>query len=154
MDKFHICAGNIIEKDGKFLLVQETKEIAKGKFHLPCGKLEEKEAVLDAAIREAEEETGLRVKPRKLIGCYQRVFAPLKNNTVNFIFASDIISGEIQTSKEHPIVKFFSLEEIKELNGNDMLRAVWLLEALQDYLSGKAYDLSAVKTFTIDKADI
>lgn len=34
----HVVAGCVIEKDGKFLLVQEKKPIAYGLWNLPAGR--------------------------------------------------------------------------------------------------------------------
>ena len=152
--KFHICAANVIERDGKFLLVQETKEIVRGKYNLPGGRLEIEERIVDAAVREAEEETGLKVRPQKLVGAYQRILVPEGNNIVTFVFASEVLSGRIRTSKKHPIVQFFSLNEIKIMGKQGLLRNVWLLEAIEDYLSGKSYDLSSVKSYIVNKADL
>ena len=152
--KFHICAANVIERDGKFLLVQETKKIVKGKFNLPAGRLEADEEIAHAAAREAEEETGLKIQPRKLVGAYQRILVPEGNNIVTFVFASEVLSGKIQTSREHPIVKYFSLGEIQEMHKKKMLRSVWLCDAINDYIAGEKSDLSVVKSYIVDKRDL
>lgn len=72
---------NVIEQDQKILMVREKTKTG---FHwaLPAGKLELNETVIECAIREASEETGLRVKPEFIVGIYQ---TPLLsgNNVVN-----------------------------------------------------------------------
>ena len=153
-EKFQICAGNIIEKNGKFILVQETKEIVKGKYNLPSGRLEAEEEIIDAAAREAEEETGLKVRPKYLVGVYQRTLVPEGNNIVTFVFASEIISGEVETSAEHPVVKFFSFKEIKDMEKEGLLRTVWLPEVIDDYLSEVRYDLGIIKSYLVNKSDL
>ena len=57
-----IVVGGVIEKDGKFLLVQEAKKPFSGQWNLPAGRLEIDESVFDGAKREIEEETGYKVE--------------------------------------------------------------------------------------------
>lgn len=49
-----IVVGGIIEKDGKFLLVQEGKEECRGKWNIPAGHLEPNETILDGVKREVK----------------------------------------------------------------------------------------------------
>jgi len=57
-----VIVGGIVEKSGKYLLVQEAKEKCYGKWNLPAGRLEHNESVVDAARREIMEETGCNVE--------------------------------------------------------------------------------------------
>lgn len=56
-----IITGGIIEKDGKFLLVQEAKEKVYGKWNIPAGHLDFNETIFEGAKREIFEETGCKV---------------------------------------------------------------------------------------------
>ena len=47
-----VVAGGIIEKDGKYLLVQENQKICRGKWNIPAGGVDPNENVIDAAKRE------------------------------------------------------------------------------------------------------
>ena len=60
--KIKVVAGGILEKDGKFLLVQESQKICKGKWCIPAGWLDETESLIDGAKREIFEETGCKVE--------------------------------------------------------------------------------------------
>ncbi len=51
------AAGGVVEKAGKLLLIYRKK-----RWDLPKGKLDEKESIKDCAVREVEEETGVKVK--------------------------------------------------------------------------------------------
>ena len=54
--KPHVTVAAVIERDGKFLLVEE--ETDEGiRFNQPAGHLECEEALTDAVVREALEET-------------------------------------------------------------------------------------------------
>ena len=52
----NIVVGGIIEKDGKYLLIQEAKKMCYGKWNFPAGRLEFKESLKQGAIREIKEE--------------------------------------------------------------------------------------------------
>src|SRR5947209_6884568 len=51
-----VAGGGIVQNDEKKILFQ----LRRGKWDLPKGKLEDGEAIEECAIREVEEETGLR----------------------------------------------------------------------------------------------
>ena len=61
-----IVVGGVLEKDGKYLLVQEAQERCRGKWSIPAGRLDMNETILDAAKREIKEESGLDVEFAKL----------------------------------------------------------------------------------------
>ena len=42
-----VIVGGVIEKDGKFLLVQEAKEKCRGKWNIPAGHLDPNETIFD-----------------------------------------------------------------------------------------------------------
>lgn len=139
-----VIGSNVIEKDGMFLLVRETKKSAQGLYNLPAGKLEGNETIIEAAAREAKEETGFDVKPEKIIGVYQR---PNKNgaNITIFVFKSKIVSGKLTTTEEHPEVKFYSPEEINELDKKGLIRTPYITKAIKKYLDGDFLDLSVLE---------
>lgn len=57
----------VINAEGEVLLVREGKPDSRNLWHIPAGGVEESENPQDAAVREAWEETGLRVRPVKLL---------------------------------------------------------------------------------------
>ena len=61
-NKHIVVAGVVVEKDSKYLLVQEKKELVYGLWNLPAGKVDEGETVEEAAVREAKEEVGYKVR--------------------------------------------------------------------------------------------
>ena len=60
--KTFTAAGCIIEKDGKYLLVQEAQKHVYGLWNLPAGKVEEGYTIAETAVKEAKEETGFDVE--------------------------------------------------------------------------------------------
>lgn len=51
-----VVAEVVLQKDDKFLLVQEKQAKAYGKWNLPAGKVDKGESLEQAAVREAREE--------------------------------------------------------------------------------------------------
>ena len=56
----------LLVRDGELLLTQRRGSYGGGMWHLPSGKLDAGESLLAAAVREAEEEVGVRVEPDEL----------------------------------------------------------------------------------------
>jgi ADP-ribose pyrophosphatase YjhB (NUDIX family) len=100
-------------RDGKLLLVREKMD---GGWTMPGGWADVGDAPAAGAEREVWEESGFRVKARKLIGVYDanRV-APLElYHAVKLVFLCDIISGEATTSNETTAVGFFGCDELPQ----------------------------------------
>ncbi|HEY3486615.1 MAG TPA: NUDIX hydrolase, partial [Gammaproteobacteria bacterium] len=66
----HITVASVVEKDGKFLMVEESVG-GKIVINQPAGHVEDGESLVEAAIREAYEETGWRVEPVALLSVYR-----------------------------------------------------------------------------------
>lgn len=142
MVKLHVVGSNIIEKDNKILLMQETLEKVKGKWNLPAGRLGMEEDIITCAKREGKEETGFKLKPSYLVGIYQHL--TLEHNVILFVFKSEIIGGKLTIPEEAMDVRWFSVDEIKELNKKGLLRSSYIWKAIQDYKAGKKIPLNSI----------
>jgi 8-oxo-dGTP diphosphatase len=65
--------GALIFDRSKILLVERGKEPSKGCWSLPGGVLETGETLEQGVIREVREETGLEVKPLKVLEIFERI---------------------------------------------------------------------------------
>ncbi len=62
--RFAIAAvGAVLVKDGRILLIKRGYPPGEGMWAIPGGVVEAGEGIAEAALRELEEETGLRAKP-------------------------------------------------------------------------------------------
>ena len=109
----------LVEQAGKILLVQEAKEECRGKWFLPGGRTAIGESILDSAIREAKEESGIDVELTGLLYVDQLVEAPFEGNAnrVRFVFLARHVGGQLkQEEDEHSLTaNWFSISEIERL---------------------------------------
>lgn len=102
----------------KALLTQRTDN---GRWCLPGGAMEAGESAAEACEREVYEETGLRVRVKRLIGVYSNpdmlVIYP-DGNKVTFIILSfevELIAGELSLSDETTAFGYYSLQEMENM---------------------------------------
>jgi len=114
MKEIVIAGGNIVEKNKKFILIQEKIKEAKGKWNFPVGRVEIKEDIISCTEREGEEETGFKLKPLYLVGIYQHCLTA-EYNVVLFMFKSKILRGKLKTPKDIMDARWFSFSEIETL---------------------------------------
>ena len=75
-----IIVGGIIEKNGKFLLVQEAKEKCFGKWNIPAGHLELNETIMEGAKREIVEECGCNVEINGILKIFFTIYCIYVDN--------------------------------------------------------------------------
>ena len=138
---FYSATKVIIENpEGEILMVQEAKDHIQETWDFPGGGFEDNESVIECAEREVLEETGYNAKIENLIGLYKGASNRENKETIVFVFSAAIDETVEQTKElEDDIidVKFFSPEEIRELN----LREENRNKILVKYQKGKTYSL-------------
>jgi 8-oxo-dGTP diphosphatase len=114
-----VGVGAIIIEDGRVLLVKRGHSPLAGEWSIPGGVLEVGETLREAAIREAREETCLRVEPADLLGVYDRVSRDDDGGTVYHYVLIDFlcsrVGGEARAADDADEVRWFTLEEAGEL---------------------------------------
>lgn len=131
------CCNVIVDADGRYLLVQESKASARQRFNLPAGKLEIGETLAEAAAREAREEAGVEVDVGDLIGIYQCPMTSEGFAVVNFVFHSVITGGSPTSSDAHPVARFFPYEEIETMAAEGILRGTHVALSIADHRAGR-----------------
>lgn len=100
-------------KDGdKYLLQNRVKKDWQG-YTFPGGHIEPGESIVQSAIREVKEETGLIMKNPRLVGVKQ--FWVKSGRYIVFLFSATKFSGELRSSYEGE-VGWFTKEEMKNIN--------------------------------------
>lgn len=137
-----IVVGGVIEKDGKFLLVQEAQETCRGKWNNPAGHLDPNETIFDGAKREIKEETGCNVE---LTGILQIGNKVLKDNVVvSVIFQAKLLDNNITYDPNEILdVKWFTYEEL--INMKEELRSYnGIISSITTLIENKAADINLV----------
>lgn len=140
-----IGCSNLVEREGTYLLVREGKPSARGRFSLPAGKPEVGETLMEAAVREAKEETGLDVAIDHIVGLFHCPRNDEGFGVVNFVFASEVTGGEIVTSDAHPEVRYFTRDEVADLARRRLLRGSHIELAIDDFARGQRLPLEILR---------
>lgn len=118
------AAGGIIVRDGAVLLVHRPKY---DDWSFPKGKLEEGESWEDGAVREVEEETGLRCDAGELAGS-TGYLVPQGSKEVRYYRMT--CDGEPRAQNEVDQVRWAPIDEARELLTHERDRA--LLQEVSD----------------------
>ncbi|HKN32075.1 MAG TPA: NUDIX hydrolase [Terriglobales bacterium] len=113
-----IGAGAIIVEDGRVVLIKRGHPPLLGEWSIPGGVLEIGEMLREAAVREAQEETGLTVEAGEILGVYDRILRDgdrLQYHYVLIDFLCRRVSGEIRPGSDADEVRWFKRDEIDAL---------------------------------------
>ena len=138
-----VIVGGVIERNGKFLLVQEAKEKCRGKWNIPAGHLDSNETIFDGAKREIKQETGCNVELTGVLQIGNRVLED--DVLVSVIFSTQLLDDNMTyDSNEILDVKWFTWEEL--INMKDELRSYnWIINSIKALIENKMADIDLVK---------
>lgn len=68
-----VCVGAVVVDDGRLLLIRRGHGPAAGEWSLPGGRVEERELLEEAVVRELAEETGVEGVCGDLVGVVERL---------------------------------------------------------------------------------
>ncbi len=142
--KPNVVVAAIVERDGRFLLVEEEADGALV-LNQPAGHLDEGESLIEAVVRETLEETAWRIEPLALLGVY-RWPHPAKSLTyLRFAFIARPIAHDPARVLDHGIVRALWLtpEEIRAARARH--RSPQVERCLDDYLAGRRYPLELLR---------
>lgn len=133
---FKIGSSCVIEKNGEYLLVTETKRKIRGLLGHAGGKVEESdgempESLRNCAEREALEELGKRVSVKSLINLYI-----VSDRSFHAAFFAEIVEEDVSKPElEHGYYDRDGIESSPEA-----LRHSRVLQAIIDFEAGKSID--------------
>lgn len=145
--KPNVTVSAIIERDGRFLLVEE--QTADGlRLNTPAGHLDPSESPVDACVREVLEETAFAFTPTALVGIYMNRFVRTRTGSdityLRFAYTGDLGMYHAQRHLDHGVVRtvWLTLDELKATA--HLHRSPIVLESIGDYLAGQRYDMGLV----------
>lgn len=108
------CAGALVVRDGRLLLVRRAFEPYKGWWDVPGGFLGEGEHPADGAVRELREETGLDVRLTGQVGIYMDVYGPSGDATLNVFYTAEIAGGAESAGSDAVEMRWFAPADISD----------------------------------------
>jgi len=137
-----VTVAAVIERDGKFLFVEELQE-GKRVLNQPAGHLDPGETLLDACAREVLEETAHRFEPTAMVGIYRWHYKPAEVTFLRFCFAGRILGTEPRAlDKEILALHWLAPAELKAKAS--MHRSPLVQQCLDDYLAGCNFPLTVL----------
>lgn len=134
----------IKEKD-KLFIIQEGIPAAYGLWNFPGGHLDEDESIIDGAIREAKEETGLDIELTGLLSIQRSL---LNENIVRIVFNAKTTGGNINYNKNEILdCKWVSIDEVKKMKVETLRVSPTFLDIVEDIKNNKNYPLELIKYF-------
>jgi len=123
-----VVASVILKKGNKILLIKEVLEDSKEHWIFPGGGVDFGETIIDAAKREIKEEIGLDIEIKDFLGFKEAIYTKYNYHTVIFFFVAEPLNDKILKSGKILDVKYFTNEEIKNINLVDS--AKWAIEEM------------------------
>lgn len=142
-DHIHVTVATVVEKDGRFLLVEEMAD-GQRVLNQPAGHVELGESLSAAALRETLEETGWNVELTHLLGI---ALYKAPSNGVTYYrttFIARAISQVTDATLDEGIIApvWMSWQEIQA--HKDAMRSPLVTRVIEQYLAGARLPLSFV----------
>jgi len=142
--KPNVTVAAVIERDGRFLLVEEQTDDGI-RYNQPAGHLDEGESLEAACRREMLEETAWHFQPRELVGVYQWRRAAGEITYLRFAYCGELGGHEAQRPLDEGILRALWLTpaELEELR--DRHRSPLVMQCVADYLAGRRFPLDLIR---------
>ena len=147
--KPHATVAAIVEKNGKFLMVEEDigGEIV---YNQPAGHLEPNESLIEAVIRETQEETAWLFTPEALLGVYLWPQPKTDRTFLRFAFCGTCSDHQSEQALDDGILRAPWLSK-EEMQNSKKLRSPMVIQNIDDYLAGRRYPLDIISTVDYER---
>ncbi len=105
----------LVERDGRYLVLQRGQEPYRGRWELPGGFVEQGERPAEGISREIFEETGLRVEALSIVGAYTSRYGDGGKWTVDVAFHCLACPGDLSLSAESSNARWVTIEQMPPL---------------------------------------
>lgn len=142
--KPRVTVASVIERSGRYLLVEEDRGGPFSLFSQPAGHLEPNERLIEAAARETREEAAWQVAITDYLGLY--IFTA----SDGLVFHSHAFIGTALAHLGNALDKgivathWLTFDEIDELDRTGRLRSPLVMQRLRDARSGRLFPLDLI----------
>jgi 8-oxo-dGTP pyrophosphatase MutT (NUDIX family) len=138
--KPHATVAAVIEKDGKFLVVEEVIQ-GEHVYNQPAGHLDPDETLLDAVIRETREESAWLFTPEAVTGIYLWKHPDNGETYLRVAFCGQCSDHDPDQALDTGIIQTLWKSRDELLQRPEQLRSPMVINCIDDYLDGKRYPL-------------
>ncbi|HEX2172448.1 MAG TPA: NUDIX hydrolase, partial [Dehalococcoidia bacterium] len=107
-------ASALVVQDGKVLLARRGREPFLDWWDHPGGFLAWDEHPEAAVIRELAEETGLQIRPTRLLGIYTDSYGEQADATLNLMYLAEWIGGDPEPGSDVSALAWFGPDELPD----------------------------------------
>ncbi|QDX81234.1 NUDIX hydrolase [Denitratisoma sp. DHT3] len=144
--KPNVTVAALIERDGRFLLVEEETEQGR-RFNQPAGHLEPGESLAAACAREALEETAWTFTPTALVGVYQWPRPQGDVTYLRFAFSGSLGEHDPARALDTGILRAVWMTPAEIEASRERHRSPLILQCVQDYLAGRRFPLDLIRHY-------
>lgn len=140
-----VTVASVIERSGRYLLVEEDHGGPFSLYNQPAGHLEHGERLVDAAARETREEAAWQVAITDYLGLY--IFTAADG----LVFHSHAFVGlplahlDAELDKGVVAVHWLTFDEVDDLNRANRLRSPLVMQRIRDLRKGQRFPLDVIR---------
>ncbi len=138
--KPHATVAAIIERDNKFLMVEEVVN-GEHVINQPAGHLDPEESLIDAVIRETREETAWQFIPEAITGIYLWKHPDNGKTFLRVAFCGLCKDHDPEQSLDDGILQAVWKTRDELIQQKQQLRSPMVVDCIDDYVAGKRYPL-------------
>ncbi|MDT8878672.1 NUDIX domain-containing protein [Halomonas saccharevitans] len=146
MSRWHpfVTVATVVERAGRFLIVEEDRGGPETLFNQPAGHLEPGERIRDAALRELREETAWQVGITDYLGMY--VYRSPDGLTFHSHGFFGMALAHLGSELDPAIfaVHWLTLEELEALEREGRLRSPLVMRRIRDALASRFYPMDVI----------
>ena len=136
-----VTVAAVVEREGRFLLVEEHVG-DRLVINQPAGHLEVNESLVEAAVREALEETAWTFVPEAVSGVYLWQHPERNTSFLRVAFVGKVTEHHSNRRLDRGIRRTLWLSREELLQRSLQLRSPMVLQCIDDHLAGQRYPLS------------
>jgi len=145
----YIVVAAVVERDGRFLLVEERETNGMLTLNQPGGLLEAGESLQQAVVREALEESAYDFHPDGFLGTYHLNYRMPDGSDISYIrFA---FTGSVGTLHNRPldpdIIRTVWMTRDEIASCLERHRSAVVMQCIEDYVTGQKAPLSYVSQY-------
>ncbi|APE31754.1 NUDIX hydrolase [Halomonas aestuarii] len=140
----YISVATVVERAGRFLMVEEDRGGPETLFNQPAGHLEPGERIQEAALRELREETAWQIGITDYLGMY--VYRTPDGSTFHSHGFFGMALAHLGNDLDPAIhaVHWLTLEELEELERERRLRSPLVMRRIRDALASRFYPMDVI----------